>query len=265
MDKRLNIHLFLQPNCTLVAVDNSDYSRLEIDLSNHIMLEFLSYNDENSPLVDTIKIRQEKHNRGYYLSAFSSEFALDRDGTYAYYKLVIPTLNHFIIQNDDNDVNKLYSNLYAELFYYNNILYKSNLPNNDEKYNLSYILDNSTKITNYIDAYNFIQNGGASQTFYCPKEFVFSVCKLQRCLISLQEQLLFSNSGICSYDKCTTDESLRNRRDFLMSALYVFDYLKDIKNFTEAQRILDNLSSCNSICGDELNNYNNGCGCGSSV
>lgn len=259
MNKRLSINLIVQPNCQLVAVDNSDYNSLGVDLLEHVMLEFLSYNDETSPLPKTVRLRKEIHNRGYYLARFSSEFILEMDGTYSYYKLVIPILDHFEIENGR------YSKLYDELFFYNKTLYKSNLPNTEEDYDLSYVLDNSEKITNYIDAYDLIQRGGASQTFYCPKEIVFSVCKLQRCLVSLQRQLLFSNSCTCSYDKCSTDEMLRNRRDFLLSALYVFDYLKDNRNFTEAQRILDNLSTCSSICGDELDNINNSCGCGNSI
>lgn len=259
MNKRLDIHLIMQSNCKLIAVDNSDYNNLGVDLLNHVMLEFLSYNEDSMPLSETIRLHKEIHNRGYYITRFSSEFVLKTDGTYSYYKLVIPLLDHFKVEEEK------YSNLYDELFFYNKILYKSNLPRSENTYNLSYILDHSEKITNYLDAYKLVQNGGASQTFYCPKEIVFSICKLQRCLVSLQKQLLFSSNYGCSYDKCNTDEMLRNRRDFLLSALYVFDYLKDTQNFTEAQRILDNLSACNSICGDELNNFNNGCGCGDSV
>ena len=123
----------------------------------------------------------------------------------------------------------------------------------------------SSEIIGYKEAYEFVQENKASQTFYCPIKNVFSVCKLQRCLVYLQRQLLLNNSKICSYDKCKTDENLRNRRDFLLSAMYVFDYLKDMGNFTEAQRILDNLSSCNSLCGEELGNIDNSCGCGNSI
>lgn len=258
MDKRLDIHLFIQPNCQLVAVDNSDYNSLGVDLLEHVMLEFLSYNDENNPLLKTIKLRKEIHNRGYYLAKFSSKFILDVDGTYSYYKLVIPVLDHFYKEDK-------YKGLNNELFFYNGKIYKSNLNRDEETDDVSYILENSEEIINYIEAYELVQNGGASQTFYCPKENVFSVCKLQRCLVSLQRQLLLTNKCDCGRNNCNDNVSLRNQRDFLLSALYVFDYLKDIRNFTEAQRILDNLSACGSICGDKLNDLNNDCGCGNSV
>lgn len=259
MNKRLDIHLVIQPSCKLVAIDNSDYSSIGIDLLNHVMLEFLSYGEETNPIPESIRLRKEIHNQDYYLARFSSEFKLPADGTYYYYKLLIPILDHFKLPDGK------YGNLYEELFFYNNTLYKSKLPNSETTYDLSYVLNNSEKIGNYINAYDIVQNGGASQTFYCPKEIIFSVCKLQKCLVSLQEKLLFTNSCTCSYDQCNTDKTLRNHRDFLLSALYVFDYLKDTQNYTEAQRILDNLSSCNSICGDELDERNNSCGCGNLI
>lgn len=259
MNKILSVKLFVKPNCELIAVDTSDYDQLENELPQYVMLEFLSYNEEDSHLPKSVRLKKEINNREYYSDEFSSHFNLDIDGTYYYYKLVIPTLDSFKISNDN------YENLYNELFFYKDDIYISEVQSS-EICSLSEVLSQSRKITNYLEAYQLIQNEYGSRTFYCPKEIVFSVCKLQRCLVSLQEKLLFSGSCACSYNKCNTDNELRDRRDFLLSALYVFDYLNNIKNFSEAQRILDNLSSCNSICGDELgdNNVNN-CGCGSII
>jgi hypothetical protein len=60
---------------------------------------------------------------------------------------------------------------------------------------------------------------------------------------------------------CDFDSSLRLKRDFLLSALYVFDYLKDRYNFEEAQRILDNIKDCSgNLCID--NQDKSDCGCG---
>lgn len=64
--------------------------------------------------------------------------------------------------------------------------------------------------------------------------------------------------------KCDYNSSLKMKRDFLLSSLYVFDFLKDRQNFEEAQRILDNLGGCSDeICGD--NNVKSDCGCGNIV
>lgn len=256
MNKCLNVQLILNSNCTLLTIDHTNYTDLEIDLQQHVVLEFLSYNEDPFPLIETIKLNESNYN----CSKFSSEFILSKDGTHSYYKLVIPTLDHF--KTSDNK----YTNLYQEVFFYNGIVYKSNISNTELEYNLDFILLNSEEITNYIEIYELIQNNKASQTLYCPKEKIFSICKLQRCLVSLQRQLLFSGINNCGYNECNTDKDLRNRRDFLLGALYVFDYLKDIGNFMEAQRILDNLSTCYSICGEDLMNLNDcGCGCGNFI
>ncbi|MEG2196460.1 MAG: hypothetical protein RRY26_03310 [Cellulosilyticaceae bacterium] len=262
MDKRLSIQLIVRPDCKLVAVDNSNYYDLGADYSKHHFLEFLTYCNSNIPMPSTIKIRNGKYHRDQYTDKFSSEFMLPNDGTFSYYKLCIPSLEHFDEKNTAGELIGKYINLHNELFFSDDKLYKSNLGDN-ESYTKENVINNSIEIS-YIDAYKFVQDNNASQTFYSPVKSIFSVCKLQRCLVSLQKQLLLSNSKVCSYDKCSTDESLRNRRDFLLSAVYVFDYLKDIGNFTEAQRILDNLSACTSICGEDLNNIND-CGCGNSI
>lgn len=258
MDKKLNIQLFVHPNCKLVAVDHSDYS--SVDLLDHVAIEFLSYAEETSPLSNTIKV-YKTYNRNFAATPFSSEFTFEVDGTYAYYKLSVPLLEHLKIEGEEKyritDKN--------ELFFYDDVLYKCKLDDISASYDLSEIINNSDQIENYLDAYDIVQKNGASQTLYYPKEIIFSVCKLQKCLVSLQRKLLPINSSICGFDKCITDETLRNRRDFLLSALYVFDYLKDTGNFTEAQRILNNLSTCDSLCDDELANLNNDCGCGNFV
>lgn len=258
MDKRLIIQTIVRPDCKLIAIDNSDYYSLGDDMINFIMLDFLSYNETEIPIDKTIRMRREVVKRGQLLSRFSSEFILDKDGTYCYYKLVIPTLDYFKIGETT------YNNLSNELFFDGKTLYKCKFEDDDE-HSYEEVIKNSIVIDNYIDAYKIVHNNGASQTFYCPVKKIFSVCKLQRCLVYLQRQLLLINCKHCSYDKCDTDNTLRNRRDFLLSAMYVFDYLKDIGNLTEAQRVLDSMSSCDSLCGDLLNNSNNDCGCGNSI
>jgi hypothetical protein len=96
-----------------------------------------------------------------------------------------------------------------------------------------------------------------TQTFSFQKT-VFSVCKLQKCLVYLQRKFL-ENCRSC--DRSNTD---RNTRDFLLSAMYVFDYLKDHDNYEEAQRLLDNLSDCTrNLCGETFNKSD--CNCGKAI
>lgn len=81
---------------------------------------------------------------------------------------------------------------------------------------------------------------------------------MQLCLTNLQKQIIFS-SHTCS--KCELDAETRYKRDFLLSALYVLEYLSHSNNYDEAQRIIDSMSSCNTLCGDPLDGDND-CGCG---
>lgn len=93
-------------------------------------------------------------------------------------------------------------------------------------------------------------------------EVLFSICKLQKCLMFLQYKILNSTSN------CIGKLSLKNdrlTRDFLLAAIYIFDYLKDHNNYDEAQRVLDDLLSCSgSLCPSEYD-IKNTCDCGEIV
>lgn len=251
MNGILVINLIIDPNCILNAIDDTNYLGQRIDLSQYILVDFIKYNDDLS--ITTENIREQTHSRDYLTHIFTSKFILDKDGTYSYYKFVIPKLDKFKTESG-------YIGLNNQLFYYNNNFYYCSNIINENVYNLDDIINNSKIIVNHLEFKDFIQQNVASQTLYCPEKKLFSICKLQKCLVNLQKQLLFNTSN-CSLDKCSTREDIRNTRDFLMGAMYVFDYLKDIQNYTEAQRILDNMISCSNICDNILED----CNCGNSL
>lgn len=218
------------------------------------MIDFLVYNDETQPLEHTLKFRYDDLNRGYNRVQFSTEYILPKDGTYSYYKLVIPIVEHFL--NADGK----YHNIEDEMFYYKGNIYLCNTNTGFTEFTLSELLSNSKVLENCLDWYNTVHDNHASQTFYLPAKKLFSVCRLNRCLVSLQKNLLGCNNP-CKNMNCDVSAAT-NQRNFLLCTLQVFDYLKDIGNYSEAQRILDNLSSCNFICDEGL--ISNDCGCGSS-
>lgn len=78
----------------------------------------------------------------------------------------------------------------------------------------------------------------------------------------MQKQIL-ANPENCM--ECGMESSLRFKRDFLLSALYVFDYLKDIKNYEEAQRILDKMSGCSMYLCEGTDETKIDCGCGKVI
>lgn len=263
----LSIQLIVNPHCQLVAIDNTRYFNLTarsndiIDsLLQHVTLEFLVYRDEEYPVDSTIIFKEYRHNRGEYGNNIST-IIFPQDGIFTYYKFVIPKIEHLI--KLDNQVIKMQD----QIFYYNRKFYKGfadiefTESSIEEVLNnhIDEIINNSEIVDNYLDIWSSIKAGNSTQTFSF-QQIIFSMCKLQECLVNLQKKTLLDTKNCL---ECDTNTSIRYKRDFLLSALYVLDYLKDRKNYDEAQRILDNLSTCDNLCGDELNSNNN-CGCGST-
>lgn len=263
----LSIQLIVNPHCQLIAMDNTRYFNLTarsndiIDsLLQHVSLEFLVYRDEECPVNSTIIFKEYKHNRGEYGQNIST-IIFPQDGIFTYYKFMIPKIEHLI--KLDNRTIKMQD----QVFYYNKQFYnglsdieftettiESVLENH-----INEIINNAEVIDNYLNIWESIKIGNSTQTFSF-QQIIFSMCELQKCLVNLQKKTLLETKNCL---ECDTNTSIRYKRDFLLSALYVLDYLKDRKNYDEAQRILDNLSTCDNLCGDELN-LNNNCGCGST-
>lgn len=255
MNKRIEIQLILRPDCKLIAVDNEDYSNWGLNLEKYQSVEFLVYNDSDNIIPETLQIKYSRHSRDYFSWIHATEFILKKDGTYAYYKMIIPKLDLF------ESAETTYSNLYQQLYYDNNQLYFSTLED-DNEYTYEEVKTNRIEINDYLEAYKIINSNQALQSLYCPAKYIFSVCKLQRCLVSLQKKFIINR---CVSNSCEEDKNLKNKRDFLLSAVYAFDYLKDIGNFSEAQRILENLYTCDNICEVDLINTYNDCNCGDTI
>lgn len=64
---------------------------------------------------------------------------------------------------------------------------------------------------------------------------------------------------------CVSNSDIKQKCDFLLSALFVLEYLKDTKNYSEAQKIIDGVSTCISLCKEETFLNHNTCGCGSTI
>ena len=257
MNKRLIVQLIIHPDGRLIAVDNSDYNSIGVDIEEHVMVDFLVYNEDSIPVENTLSIKYDKLNRGYYRSQFTTEYMLPKDGIYSYYKLVIPILQHFVIGE-----NTYSHNIQDQLFYYKQSVRFFDKELNQDSYTLEEVLENSVILDDCLEWYDVVHNNHASQTFYLPAKKIFSVYKLNKCLAYFQKQLLGVNNP-CKNLSCETRDVYRRQRDLLFGAMYVFDYLKDVGNYTEAQRILENLSSCDSLCSDILPKID--CGCGNSL
>lgn len=143
----LNINVCVNLNCKLTAEDRTEYN-LE-DLKNHVSIEFLTnHNDE--VVDDSILFSSDPYSD--YLKNEISEFDLLSDGTYTYYKILAPKIEH-LIKNADAQYDTIFAK--DELFYYDgNYYYGENV---DRKVYVSYnleqainhVLDKSVKIVDY--------------------------------------------------------------------------------------------------------------------
>lgn len=246
------IKLLVNTDCQLISIDNSNYNLLS-NYNEYESLDFLSNYDNE--LIENSIINNTLDNSSSKVCSIN----LYKDGVFNYFKVIIPTLNKLIINNEED----LYTDILLnnETFYYNNKVYigTNNIScisaANKEDFinkNISEILSNSKEIDNYVE----LENIKGSQTFIYKSVFV-SICKLQNCLIKLQRKILDDPRNCLD---CNLQNNIRYNRDFLLSSIYVLQYLICTQNYSEIERIINNLKSCSNICED----YDslNDCGCG---
>lgn len=263
----LSIQLLVRPRCNLIAVDNTGYfSQDAFDITEHISLEFITEHRNKYPFRSTVILKDYLHKREEY-NDNSTKISIPNDGWFDYYKFFIPKLEYLITGNNK----KFIATIDNEAFYYRGHIYigSNNISNEAEtiddfiKENIDTVLGSFTKISNdkYYLIWENILKGNLTKTLSCQKYF-FTVCHLQGCLIDLQRKIL-NNPGNCL--ECDSSTSVRYRRDFLLSALYVLDYLinkNTHESLHEAQRILNNLATCSgTLCGENIDEKDD-CGCG---
>lgn len=251
-DQILDIELIIDGD-QLVAKDHTMPTLLGDNIDTYyeyyVEIEYLAHRTEDN--VVEVKMQRPEFN-----TIHISTFDLNYNGTYYYCKLAIPILDYFVGKNLENMVGEVFVDTSGTLM---QIKYKP------LEATSSGILATSSAIS-CNDAYNAIlHNLGAeneaNESYFFVKKEVFSTCKIRKCLVNLQHRLLLEN---CTLNSCTTSTNLRNTRDFLFGALYVLDYLKETNNFEEAQRIVDNLSTCDFPCVDD-SVITNDCGCGNFI
>lgn len=145
--QNLNIQLFLNQQCQLTAIDNTSYNNIGIDIIDHVSLEFLVYNDEDTPITSSIFYKKYKHSRDQYVHN-TTNFTLNKDGIYTYYKFLIPKLRHLVKEDED----KCIAVVKDEIFYHNgNIYIGKNNVELESIGELDKVIENSCDIDEYLD------------------------------------------------------------------------------------------------------------------
>lgn len=127
----LDIQLIINPACELVAVDRTSYQNLHYeyggelqylrDRSKHVSIEFLTDVD-GEVMYDTVNLEKGLRNRVELLDGNTSVFYFPKDGTFTYYKFLVPHISHLLKREDysQQEIFKVHDQtfFYDDAFYY---------------------------------------------------------------------------------------------------------------------------------------------------
>lgn len=86
--------------------------------------------------------------------------------------------------------------------------------------------------------------------------YYFSTCNLKKCFIDICKNIFEQKTSFCN--KSNVDNSMLYKKDLLLSALNVIDYLVELDQMEEASRLLKRITECNGLCSEQTNIN---CGC----
>lgn len=245
MSNILTVNLNLISKCSLIANDSSNYRTIYTNIEGYGIIEFL----KNSNLES---INQRIHTIDNFddpLLRVSEEINLSKDGTYYYYRLILPSFEHYW------DGSKF--NVKDKYFIYQNEIYFSD--KNLTSFNLEDVI--------LIEDYSLIWDSRESDSqIYWYNGVFFSICKLKECVANkIKNNIIDLISKGCDLT-CNTLFKDQAEIDFLFESLFILKYLIDNNRITEAQHILDLLTSCNGVCSeDNFNQFISDCNCGKTI
>lgn len=125
----LDIQLIINPACELVSVDRTSYQNLHYetdgelqyfrDRSKHVSIEFLT--DVNQDVIENSINLEQGFNRRELLDGNTSVLHFPKDGTFTYYKFLVPNLSHLMVK--DWDTNEEIFKANGQTFFFDNNFY----------------------------------------------------------------------------------------------------------------------------------------------
>lgn len=92
---------------------------------------------------------------------------------------------------------------------------------------------------------------------YCEPISFFSICNLKKCIMELQKNYIQNHLQWC--DKAYCKQYNNNEFKFLFITVSLLDQLIECGKYNQVEKILESISTCNSIC-SKLK-YNKKCNC----
>ena len=87
----------------------------------------------------------------------------------------------------------------------------------------------------------------------------FSICKLKKCLATLEMKVFQEMLDNCGKIKCKNSEP-RAQIDFLFTAVWLIEHYIELGNIERARAIYERLKGCGDLCKNLLNDKRS-CGC----
>lgn len=98
-------------------------------------------------------------------------------------------------------------------------------------------------------------------------EYYFQTCHLRKCYISICQQI-FDQVHSLNCDKPSMDSNLIYKRDLLLSAINIIEFMAERDQFKEAELLLERIMNCNGLCDMKCNkthkHSSKPCNCGCS-
>ena len=98
-------------------------------------------------------------------------------------------------------------------------------------------------------------------------EYYFQTCHLRKCYISICQQI-FDQVHSLNCDKPSIDSNLIYKRDLLLSAINIIEFMAERDQFKEAELLLERIMNCNGLCDMKCNkthkHSSKPCNCGCS-
>lgn len=248
MDSRLFMEIGINDNGNLYVVDNSPYERwiedYEEDIDHVVFERVLKITTEDldydvveeiaRPATSVNELRADK------------EFELPEDNYYRYQKMIIPTEEH---RGESicfaKEITVIQNGTEVQDF----VIYKEE--------------NGEVEQLDFTEAFDIVNNVNTGNSFWFDDD-VFSIYNLIKCFILTEKQRIANwLRNNCKID-CDKSSLINTNADMLMAAVNVLTYLISKRQFLEAFRLLNGLSTCGNLCKDFKNNIK-GCGCGKSV
>lgn len=182
-----------------------------------------------------------------------SEFEMSIDGLYAITHMIVPT-NEWLQYVIDRDPTALTA--YHSIYYYDipSGAFMKYTGSSSEEVTISYLMAvNATPPSSIVEKTTTLIRGDKS---------TFCICYINDCFYKLCKELLISLTSTCR-NKTDDIKSQIYNRDILWMGINVIKYLIELKQFYEAQRVLEDITQCNGLCKSQTKIIGgSGCGCG---